>query len=81
MAKRTRPTGDILLDMEPLLEELVDIHELQWYDILFLIYGWLMAHRPLAQEKYKDGHRPLFYYGHIDGLRTFLQKRKRKRTK
>jgi len=67
--KKIRPTGKILLDMEPLLEELVDDHDLQWYDVLFLILGWLMVHRPSAQEEYLDGTRPVFYYGHREKLK------------
>lgn len=67
--KKIRPTGKILLDMEPLLEELVDDHDLQWYDILFLVLGWLMVHRPAAQEEYLDGTKPVFYYGHKERLK------------
>lgn len=55
--------------MEPLLEELVDDHDLQWYDVLFLVLGWLMVHRPHAQEEYKDGSKPVFYYGHKERLK------------
>lgn len=75
MPKKIRPTGKILLDMEPLLEELVDDHDLQWYDILFLILGWLMVHRPDAQEKYLDGTRPTFFYGHRDALKKLFKKK------
>lgn len=67
--KKIRPTGKILLDMEPLLEELVDDHDLQWYDILFLVLGWLMVHRPDAQEQYLDGTKPVFFYGHKEKLK------------
>jgi hypothetical protein len=66
---KRRKVGNILLDIEPLLEELIEDHDLQWYDILFLIYGWLMMHMPGAREKYKDGTTPVFYYGHKDGLK------------
>lgn len=59
---KIRKLGDVLLDMEPLLEELIE-HELQWGDILFLIYGWLQIHNPQAQEEYLDGSRPEFKYG------------------
>lgn len=69
-APKLRPTGKILLDMEPLLEELIDDHDLQWYDVLFLILGWLMVHRPGAQETYvSDDSHPVFYYGHKDGIK------------
>lgn len=51
--------------MEPLLEELVDDHDLQWYDVLYNIYGWLSVHRPEAREEYLDGTNPVFepFYG------------------
>lgn len=61
--KRKRSTGEILLELEPLLEELTDDHELQWSDTLFLVYGWLMVHRPEAREEYLDGTHPEFFYG------------------
>ena len=48
--------------MEPLLFELVD-QELQWSDILGLVYMWLMVHALGARETYKDGTHPTFYYG------------------
>jgi hypothetical protein len=75
--KRKRSVGDTLLRMEPLLEELIDLHELQWYDVLFLVLGWLMVHRPDAQEEYVDGTRPLFFYGHLDKLKQFLKKNRK----
>jgi len=67
---KRRPLGDILLDMETLLEELVDSHDLQWGDVLFLILGWLSVHRKAAQETYvEDGSHPVMYYGHREGLK------------
>lgn len=68
--KKLRKTGDILLDMEPYLEELVDDHDLQWYDILFLILGWLTVHRVEARETYEGSNEhPVFYYGPKEGLK------------
>jgi hypothetical protein len=76
MAKKSiEPVGSILLKMEPLLEKLVDDHNLQWYDVLFLVFGWLMVHRPDAQEEYEDGTRPVFFYSHLKNLKAFLKKR------
>ncbi len=65
MSRRPRrPIGEILLDMEVLREELLDDHDLQWGDLLFELYGWLMIHRPDAQETYvEDSSHPVFYYG------------------
>jgi len=66
---RIRPVGQIMGEMEPLLEELVDKHDLQWYDVLMLVFGWLMVHRPHSQEEYKDGTKPVFFYGHQEKLK------------
>ncbi len=62
MAK-IRPLGDILLDLEEILDEMVDNQEMEWGDILSLIHGHLVSHRPDAQEEYVDGDSPVFYYG------------------
>lgn len=61
--KKPRNIGKILLDLEVLLNELCD-QGLQWGDILYLIYGWLVIHRPDAQEEYTDGGSPKFFYGY-----------------
>lgn len=60
-----RKMGNILLDMEKLLDEMVDDHDLQWSDVLGLVYAWLMAHRPDAREEYVDGDKSEYYYGPI----------------
>lgn len=61
--KVIRPLGDILLDLEPLILEMVEKHDLQWGDILNLIYGYLEVHCPGAREEYIKGGHPRFYYG------------------
>jgi hypothetical protein len=58
-----RKLGDILLDLEELLDEAVDDHELQWGDVLALVHSHLVVHRPDAQEEYVDGGHPEFHYG------------------
>lgn len=60
--KKTRKVGDILLDLEILLDELCD-HGLQWGDILALVLSYLMGHRPDAREEYEDGTHPIYFYG------------------
>jgi hypothetical protein len=60
--KKIRPLGDILLDMEPLMNEAMD-HELQWGDFLGLMHAWLMIHRPHDREEYTAGGHPEFRYG------------------
>lgn len=68
--KKRRALGDILLDLEVLLEELVDSHDLQWSDVIFLVFGWLNVHRPSAQETYtKDGSHPVLFYGPKEKLK------------
>lgn len=68
MAKKSiRQVGNILLDLEVLLEELTDTHGLQHGDVLALIHVWLTVHRPAAREVYtSDGSSPTFFYGHKD---------------
>lgn len=62
MPKKRRKIGDILLDLEKILLELVD-HGMQWGDIIFQIYGYLMVHAPGAREEYHDGTNPELTYG------------------
>lgn len=62
--KRIRPLGDILLELEATLDEMVDSHDLQFGDILGLVYAHLLTHRPDAREEYvADDSHPEYYYG------------------
>lgn len=61
--KQLRPVGDIMLDMEKLLEELTDDQDLQWSEVLALVHSWLTVHAPHQQEEYMDGSSPQYYYG------------------
>lgn len=63
MATKKRTVGDIFLDLEVLLDELVDKHGFQWGDILYWVWGHLMVHRPDAREEYDAGGHPEFNYG------------------
>lgn len=54
---KRRSVGDVLCDMEVLLDELVDIHELQHGDILSLVNSQLELHRPDAREVLVKGKR------------------------
>lgn len=62
MKKKIRSVGKILLDIEPLLEELTDDHDMQWGDVLGLVYMWLQVHAPESQEVYLDGSKPILKY-------------------
>jgi len=66
--QRIRPMGEILLEMEPLIQEAMDSHDLQWGDMMGLMHHYLMVHYPNAMEKYVDGTSPVYYYGHEDNL-------------
>lgn len=57
-----RKIGKVLLDLEPLIDEMVD-SGLQTGDILALIHSHLQIHRPDAFEEYIDGGSPELYYG------------------
>lgn len=61
--KKLRPLGNITQDLEPLIEEMVEGHDMQWNEILAIIHSYLVVHYPDAQEKYLDGTSPEFYYG------------------
>lgn len=68
--KKKRKLGDILLDLEVILDEAIDSQDLQWGDVLSLVYGHLAVHRQDAKEVYVDkGDSPLFYYGPKEGLK------------
>lgn len=59
---KIRAFGEILLDMEKILDEMVDTHDVQMGDILNLVRGHLETHRPDCIEEYDDGGHPVFYY-------------------
>lgn len=61
--KKVRPAGKVLLEMEPLLFELVKDHELQRGEVLALIKCWVDIHYPQAIEQYTTGGSPVYNYG------------------
>jgi hypothetical protein len=58
-----RKLGTILLDLEEILDEMIDDHDLQWGDVIGLVHQHLQVHRPDAQEEYLDSSNPILYYG------------------
>ena len=58
-----RRMGDIMHDLEDVLLEMTEKHDLQYGEILNLVYGYLKVHCPESQEEYEDGEHPEFYYG------------------
>lgn len=71
--KKIRPLGDIILDMEPIIQEAMDSHDLQWGDMMGIVHHYLMIHYPGAQEQYEDGSSPLYVYGHKDLVKKSLK--------
>lgn len=61
-----RPMGEITAEMEELVTEMIDDHQLQWHEILGLMHAYLQSHRPDAQEEYEDGSRPVYFYGAVE---------------
>lgn len=62
--KKIRPLGQIMLDMEPYIQEMMDDHELQHGDFIYLMKGYLDVHYPDAEEEYYDGSHPTLKYIH-----------------
>jgi len=61
--KQLRPLGEITLELEKVLKEMTNDHDLQWGEVLGLVHTWLSIHAPNAQEEYVDGDNPMYYYG------------------
>ena len=60
-----RKFGDVTSDLELVLEEMIEQHDVQAGEILNLVYGWIKIHRPDALEVYTDDFsNPEFHYGH-----------------
>lgn len=49
-----RPVGQITDELEPLLYELCEDHEMQRHEILGMIDYWIRYHYPGAIEEYED---------------------------
>lgn len=58
-----RKLGDILLDLEDVLTELIEDHDLQTGEVLGLTKSYIDIHHPHATEEYEDGSSPVYYYG------------------
>ena len=65
----TRTVGDVLLDMEPLLQELGITQGLQKGDILALVNSYIDIHMPGIIEQYVEGGSPFYFYGPKEELK------------
>lgn len=70
MKKKLRPLGAITSELEPLLLEMTQLHEMQVHEVLGIVHAYLMVHCPGAFEEYEDGSgSPVFYYGTKEKLK------------
>ncbi len=61
-----RKFGDVLLDLEVILDEMIDDHDIQLGDILNIVHGHIQIHRPDCIEEYEDDTNPIFFYGPVN---------------
>lgn len=76
-----RPVGDILLEMEPLLFELTETHQLQLGEMLCLFERWARIHYPGCVEQYQDDTEPVSFYGPEEELIKLAERLKKRRSK
>ena len=62
MNKKIRPIGEIMFDVEDILDEMCVSHQMQWHEVLGLIYASLQLHYKESQEEFLDGSKPVFKY-------------------
>lgn len=70
-----RKMGDVLLDLETILDELYIEHDLQLGDVLGMIVTNTQVHYPDNIEVYQDNTHPVFYYGFKEGEKNEKKKR------
>lgn len=66
--KKIRPFGEVTADMEHILEEMCDDHDLQHGEVRAQIMNWLKVHRPGNIETYLNGENPIDFYGPKEAL-------------
>lgn len=65
-----RKFGNILLDLEILIDEAIDDHDVQCGDILSLVFSHIKIHRPDCIEVYEDDNQsPVYYYGPKENIK------------
>lgn len=55
--------GDVMFDVEALLDDMITKHDLQRHEILALIDHHIIVHHPGAIEEYENGTTPIYFYG------------------
>lgn len=56
--KSITPFGDLMLNLEEVLEAMIDEHDVQRYELCALVDAWVKVHRPESVETYLDGTQP-----------------------
>lgn len=70
-----RKLGDIIFDLEALVGEMVQDHDLQRGDVLAIIFNYINVHQPESIEEYEeDDSNPIYFYGHKDTFKLFARK-------
>lgn len=58
-----RPIGEIYCDLEVLLDEMIDDHQVQMGDVLHWVHGHLQFHRPdCIEQMVNKRYMPVFSY-------------------
>lgn len=56
--KSITPFGNLMLELEQVLEAMIDEHDVQRYEICALVDAWVRVHRPESVETYLDSTQP-----------------------
>lgn len=73
MAKKIDKMGDIMHELEAVVDKMILQHDLQRHEVLALVNKHIEFHHPNATEEFKDGTRPFVYIGHINGVKNALK--------
>lgn len=72
-----RRLGDIISDLELLLDEFYLEHDMQLGDVDAIVHSFSEKHYPNHVEQYEDGTNPVRLYGHIDYVKNLARRLKR----
>lgn len=58
--------GDVMHELEDVVSQMVEDHDLQKGEILALVQEYIDVHHPGAIEEYQDGTSPIYCYGSLE---------------
>ena len=67
--------GDLMFQVEDLVEQFVDVHDMQRGEIMALIDNYIVTHYPGAIEEYEDGSSPIYFYGPVESMKLLYKDR------